>query len=162
VVLLEFASAQPRHLFRHHGPIKPALAWQADGRVLASASLEAPVYLWDVVGDRTGPVPAWDPAGDPRRTEALTGAAAEPAFDAIRELWTHPAEAAAFLRKTIPANADARLSCRACEALELPAHATGKKLLTEWAAGPADAARTREAKAALGRLGKTTDGGGRG
>ena len=57
--------------------------------------------------------------------------------------------------------ADARLACRACEALELPAHADGKALLTEWASGPADAARTREARASLRRLaGK--DGEGRG
>lgn len=51
-----------------------------------------------------------------------------------------------------------RLACRACEALELPAADAGKRLLVEWAAGPADAARTREAQAALKRLA----GGGRG
>src|SRR5262249_52910175 len=111
--------------------------------------------------DRTAPVPPWDPAGDARRFDALAGVAAEPAFDTVRELWAHPAEAADFLRTHVAADVDARLACRACEALELPAHDTGKKLLAEWSTGPADAARTREAKAALRRL-SGTDGGGRG
>jgi WD40 repeat protein len=163
VVLIEFASGQVRHVFRHHGPIREQanLVWSPNGRVLAAASREAPVYLWDVVGDRTGPVPAWDRTAGDRRWAALTGAAAEPAFAAIRELWTHPAEAAAFLRSRVPADADARLASRACEALELPATKNGKNLLKEWAAGPADAPRTQEAAGALTRL-AAGGGGGRG
>jgi RNA polymerase sigma factor (sigma-70 family) len=161
IVLLEFASGQARHVFRHHGPVSPALAWRPDGRVLAAASTEAPVYLWDVAGDRTGTVPAWDSTQHERRWDALTGAAAEPAFEAIRELWAHPAEAASYLRSRVPAGADARLVTRACEALELPAAPEGKELLAKWAAGPANAPRTREAKDTLRRL-AGTDGGGRG
>ena len=161
VALLEFASGQVRHVFQHHGPVEPALAWRPDGRVLAAASPEAPVYLWDVIGDRTGQVAPWDPAHHPRRIAALTSPAGDGAFDTIRELWAHPAEAAAFLRRHIPTDADARLACRACEALELPAAVEGRHLLAEWAAGPADAPRTREAKAALRRLAAAA-GGGRG
>jgi hypothetical protein len=161
VVLIEFASGQVRHVFRHHGPVRPFLAWRPDGRVLAAASPEAPVYLWDVVGDRTGTAPAWDPAAGARRWDALAGADAERAFGAIRELWSHPAEGAAFLRTQVPPDADARLASRACEALELPANEDGKRLLTEWAAGPVEAARTREAKESLRRLARV-DGGGRG
>jgi hypothetical protein len=114
-----------------------------------------------VVGDRTEAAPAWDPTAHTRRRDALAGADAERAFGAVRELWAHPAEGAVFLRTHLPADADARLACRACEALELPAHADGKALLAEWAAGPADAARTREAKESLRRLARA-DGGGRG
>lgn len=159
VVLLEFTSGQVRHVFQHHGPVKPALAWRPDGRVLAAASPEAPVYLWDVFGDRTRSAAAWDPAHQARRTDALSGRAADTAFDTIRELWAHPAEAAEFLRTHIPPDADARLACRACEALELPAADAGRQLLAEWAAGPADTPRTREAKAAVRRLGATESGG---
>jgi RNA polymerase sigma factor (sigma-70 family) len=161
VVLIEFASGHVRHVFRHHGPVRHALAWQPDGRVLASASREAPVYLWDVVGDRTGATPAWDVAENSGRWDALAGVAAVPAFGAVRELWTHPTEAAAFLRSRVPADADARLACRACEALELPATPAGKDLLKEWAAGKTDAPRTKEAAAALRRL-AAAGGGGRG
>lgn len=161
VVLIEFASGQVRHVFRHHGPVRPALAWQPDGRVLATASPEAPVYLWDVVGDRTGAPLAWNAADNSRRWDELTGVAAELAFAAIRELWTHPTEAAAFLRRRVPADADARLACRACEALELPHTPAGKDLLKWWAAGQADAPRTKEAAAAVRRL-AAAGGGGRG
>jgi WD40 repeat protein len=163
VVLVEFASGQVRHVFRHQGPVREreGLVWAPDGRVLAAASREAPVYLWDIVGDRTGATPAWDVAENSGRWDALVGVAAEPAFGAIRELWTHPTEAAAFLRSRVPADADARLACRACEALELPHAAAGKDLLKEWATGPADALRTKEAAAALRRL-AAAGGGGRG
>jgi hypothetical protein len=161
VALLEFASGQVRHVFQHHGPVKPALAWRPDGRVLAAASSEAPVYLWDVFGDRTMPVAPWDVGRHDRRIGALTAPAADAAFDTIRDLWAHPAEATEFLKKVVPVAADARLACRACEALELPAADAGKRLLAEWAGGPADAPRTREARASLRRLGGI-EGGGRG
>jgi RNA polymerase sigma factor (sigma-70 family) len=152
VELVEFATGQVRHAFRHQGPVEPFLAWRPDGRVLAAASPEAPVYLWDVAGDRTGTVPTWVPTQDHSRWAALTGPDAEAAFDALRQLWAHPADAALFLRNRVDADADAVLATRACEALELAAAADGKALLTDWAAGPTNAPRTREARATLLRL----------
>ena len=120
-MLIEFASGQVRHVFRHHGPVRPFLAWRPDGRVLAAASPEAPVYLWDVVGDRTGTAPPWDPAtaarhGRPDGGGRRDGPSARSASSGPtrrrrrRSCATH-----------VPADADARLACRACEALELPA-----------------------------------------
>jgi hypothetical protein len=166
VALLEVVTGQVRHVFRHNGPVEPALAWRADGRVLAAASAEAPVYLWDVVGDRTANVPPWTPAVDPRLWADLTGTNAGPAFDALRQLWGHPVEAVAFLRGRVPVHADTGLAARACEALELPATDDAMQLLASWAAGPVQAPRTREARESLRRLNvalkPTSGGGGRG
>jgi RNA polymerase sigma factor (sigma-70 family) len=152
VELVEFATGQVRHAFRHDGPVEPAIVWRPDGRVLASASPEAPVYLWDVAGDRTGPARAWEPARNADRWAALSGTDGRAAFDAIRQAWAHPVEAADFFRTRMPVDADARLAGRACEALELPAAAAGKTVLAEWAAGPPAAPRTREATESLHRL----------
>src|SRR5262245_25753355 len=73
VILLEMATGRPRHAFRHHGKVEPNIAWRGDGRVIAAASPEAPVYLWDVVGDRTAIVPEWDDTKNEQRWSALTG-----------------------------------------------------------------------------------------
>lgn len=147
VVLLELATGRERHVFRHHGPVEPALAWRPDGRVLAVASAEAPVYLWDVAGDRTAPQ-AWS-AGAVAELERDD---APRAFAAIRRLWAHPAEALPFLRGRVTPAAAVPFAARACEAIELPGTADGVALLREWAAGPPDAPRTREAQDAVRRL----------
>ena len=152
VVLLEMATRKPRHAFRHHGTVEPAIAWRADGRVLAAASPEAPMYLWDVVGDRTGAVPEWDPAHDDRRWDALTGDDAPEAFQAVRHLWANPVKAIPFLNNLVKSTADAKVASRACESLELMATADARALLTAWADGPPDAPRTKEAKDSLRRL----------
>jgi dipeptidyl aminopeptidase/acylaminoacyl peptidase len=147
VVLLELATGRERHVFRHHGQVEPALAWRPDGRVLAVASPEAPVYLWDVVGDRTGS-PEWS-AGAIAELERDD---APRAFDAVRRMWANPGQALPFLKGRVSTTASAPFASRACEALELPATADGVALLREWAAGPPDAPRTREAKDSLRRL----------
>jgi RNA polymerase sigma factor (sigma-70 family) len=152
VVLLEFASGQARHTFQHDGEVAPALAWRPDGRVLAAASDEAPVYLWDVVGDRTAPIPAWEPHHDHRRWDALAGDDADLAFKTVRQLWAWPKESADFLRGRVDVTAEPHIATRACEALELPRTADGKELLNDWASGPSNAPRTREAKESLRRL----------
>jgi WD40 repeat protein len=157
VALLEVATGQVRHTFPHTGWVEAALAWRADGRVLAAASPEAPVYLWDVAGDRTGSVTAWASDRADRLWTALAGTDAVQAFDAARQLWGHPKEAADFLRGRVPADADARLAARACEALELPGTAEGKAVLSHWATGRPDAPRTREAKESLRRLAAAGD-----
>ena len=152
VALLEFASGKERHVFRHHGAVEPALAWRPDGRVLAAASAEAPVYLWDVAGDRTGTLPDWQPTHDRRRWEALLGDDAAPAFQTLRQLWAYPTETAVFLRGRVSVDAGVRLAARACEALELPGTDDAKELLDRWASGPTNAPRTREAQETLRRL----------
>jgi hypothetical protein len=155
VVLFELSTGQARHEFRHHGTVEPGLVWRSDGRVLAAASSEAPVYLWDVAGDRTGTAPTWDATEDNGRWSALIGTEVPAAFQALRQLWAHPAKAVEFLRTRMGANPDARLASRGCEALELIGTAEAKRLLTVWAAGPPGNALTREAKDSLRRLPRT-------
>ena len=147
VVLLELATGRERHVFRHHGRVEPVLAWRPDGRVLAVASKEAPVYLWDVAGDRTG------------TQEWMIGAVADlekddapRAFAAIRRIWANPDRALPYLKERVTKMAPVPLAARACEALEMTATTGGVALLREWAAGPPDAPRTRQAKESLRRL----------
>jgi RNA polymerase sigma factor (sigma-70 family) len=147
VVLLELATGRERHIFRHHGRVEPVLAWRPDGRVLAVASQEAPVYLWDVAGDRTG-TQDWA-AGSVADLETDD---APKAFAAVRRIWAHPDKALPYLKERVTKTATVALAARACEALELPATTGGVALLREWAAGPPDAPRTREAKESLRRL----------
>ncbi len=147
VVLLELATGRERHIFRHHGRVEPVLAWRPDGRVLAVASKEAPVYLWDVTGDRTG-TQEWA-AGSVADLEKDD---APKAFAAVRRIWANPDKALPFLRERVTKTVTAATAARACEALELPATTGGVALLREWAAGSPDAPRTREAKESLRRL----------
>jgi RNA polymerase sigma factor (sigma-70 family) len=94
----EVASRSERFLFRHGGPVT-GLAFAPDGRALAAASLEAPVYLWDVTGDLAGPPPAWDPAAADRVWADLASSDAAKAFAAVRRLRGSPAVAVPFLRE---------------------------------------------------------------
>jgi RNA polymerase sigma factor (sigma-70 family) len=152
VVLFEMATGLPRHEFHHHGKVEPALAWRADGRVLAAASSEAPVYLWDVAGDRTGTTPVWDSARDEDRWAALCGSDAAAAFQSLRELWTHPKEAVPFLKSRMHEPLDARTSARVCEALELIATADAMEMLASWASHRDEGPITTEAIHSLMRL----------
>jgi hypothetical protein len=155
VVLIELASAKTRHAFQHHGPVEPAISWRGDGRVLASSSPEAPVYLWDVCGDRTGARPGWEKQHDENRWLSLVNAEPTNAFGALRELWANPSEAVEFLKERMTDKADARLASRGCEALEMIRNTEALKLLTAWATGKPQAALTIEAKESLKRLNKS-------
>jgi WD40 repeat protein len=155
IVLFELATGRSRHEFRHHGEVEPSLTWRADGRVIAAVSAEAPIYLWDVVGDRTGDVPVWNSAHDEQRWAALCGSDSGDAFLALRQLWSHPERAIEFLKARMAASSDARLAARGCEALELIATPKAKQLLADWATGLPDFPLAREAKDSLRRLPQT-------
>jgi WD40 repeat protein len=71
IVLMELATGLARHAFRHHGKVEAALAWRPDGQVLAAASPEAPIYLWDVTGTRSGMAQTWNADEDDRRWNAF-------------------------------------------------------------------------------------------
>ncbi len=96
VRVYEVASGGELFHFRHAGEMT-GLEFAPDGRTLAAASKEAPIYLWDVAGGLAGAVPAWNPAAADHVWEDL---AADPvkAFAAIRLLRSHPANALPFLR----------------------------------------------------------------
>jgi WD40 repeat protein len=155
VVLFELATGRPRHEFRHHGTAEPGLVWQPDGRTIAAASSEAPIYLWDVVGDRTGNAPAWEQDREDELWSALGGSGAPEAFRAIRTLWAQPDRAIRFLKARVVADCDARLASRSCEILELIATSEARSLLSEWAASAPKGALAREAKDSLRRLLRT-------
>jgi RNA polymerase sigma factor (sigma-70 family) len=94
----EVASHAERFLFRHAGPVT-GLAFAPDGRALAAASKEAPVYLWDVTGNLAGAPPAWDPADADRVWADLASPDAAKAFAGIRRLRGNPTAAVPFLRE---------------------------------------------------------------
>jgi RNA polymerase sigma factor (sigma-70 family) len=152
VLLIELATGRARHEFRHFGKVEPALAWRADGRVLASASSEAPIYLWDVVGDRTGVPAKWDPALDNSRWANLCETDATIAFRSLRQLASHPSEAVAFLKARVVPPGDARLASRVCEALELIGTREARELLVFWAEDEKESPLSCEASNSLRRL----------
>jgi RNA polymerase sigma factor (sigma-70 family) len=97
ILVFEVASGTERFVFRHEGGI-PSLAFHPNGKVLAAASPEVPVYLWDVAGKLEGK-PAWDPKGTDRLWQELGVLDAKRAFRAIHVLKAHPREAIPFLRE---------------------------------------------------------------
>ncbi len=93
VRVYEVATAGLRFHFKHKAEIT-SLAFAPNGRSLAVASLEAPVYLWDI-HDGPGEPPAWDGKAvwdDLASTDAAT------AFAAVRRVRHNPTKAVAFLR----------------------------------------------------------------
>lgn len=92
----EVATGSERLALRHEGMIRQ-LEFSPDGKMLAAASLDAPVYLWDVTGNSTGPALSWDAAITDRVWDDLAAWDGEKAFTAIRQLRASPAHALPFL-----------------------------------------------------------------
>jgi WD40 repeat protein len=78
-------------------PIHSA-AFSPDGRLLALAAGPTPVALWDLVWKPAGPWANQKPAN---LWDGLASEDAELAFDVIRTLRQHPAEAVAFLKERV-------------------------------------------------------------
>src|SRR5262249_10502751 len=93
----EVASRRERFVFRNDGPIT-GLAFAPDGRTLAAASNDAPIYLWDVTGDLAGRAPAWDAAVAGRLSDDLGSPDGGRALAAVQRLRANPAAAVPFLR----------------------------------------------------------------
>jgi hypothetical protein len=72
------------------------LAFAPDGRVLVAASLDAPIYLWDLTGDLGGPPPAWDADS---AWDELASKDAVRAFTTVRQLRANPEKAVAMLKE---------------------------------------------------------------
>ncbi|MDY3561300.1 sigma-70 family RNA polymerase sigma factor [Gemmata sp. JC673] len=86
VHLLEPLTGRLRHTFTGHEARVSALRFRPDGRVLAAASPDAPVLLWDVYGTSTGRRPLPAPDGLGKAWDDLAGADAQVAFRAVRVL----------------------------------------------------------------------------
>jgi WD40 repeat protein len=94
--LIEVATGGERFTFRHDGEILSA-AFSPDGARAVASSLEAPVYVWDLIG-KPG---AWEPAQADAIWAELASSDAKVAFGAIRKLRANPAEAVSFLKERV-------------------------------------------------------------
>jgi WD40 repeat protein len=96
LALLEVATGGERAVFRHGGMILSA-AFHPDGTRAVASSPEAPVYVWDLLGE-PGP---WDRAKGDAVWADLGAADAKVAFAAVRKLRANPGRAAAFLKDRV-------------------------------------------------------------
>jgi WD40 repeat protein len=86
-----------RRMRRPNPPIHSA-AFSPDGRLLALATGPKPVALWNLVGKPAG---RWADQKQGNLWDGLASEDAELAFDVIRTLRHHPAEAVAFLKERV-------------------------------------------------------------
>jgi hypothetical protein len=140
------------------------LVFSPDGRTLAAASKEAPVYLWDVTGDARGAAPRWQAADADRLWDDLRSTSAARAFTALRRLRAHPALAVPLLRARtkLPAAPRAEALRRLFADLDAADFRTREKAMASLAdlgevirdALEAEGARTKsaEVRARVGRL----------
>jgi RNA polymerase sigma factor (sigma-70 family) len=92
--VFEIASGGERAVFRHGAGIG-SVAFHPDGTKLAASSSEAPIYVWDLLGDPG----RWDTAKADVLWRDLASTDAKVAFAAVRKLRANPAEAIAFMRE---------------------------------------------------------------
>jgi|GEM_PF-7001069 len=152
----EVASGTERFRFRHDHCDNPinAIVFAPDGRTLASASLEAPIYLWDMRTAHFGEI-VWK--ADAVWNE-LALKDARWAFNAFRRCWSNPGEVVAFLKERtkdwvpVAGDADRLRIIRVVELAEGLDTPEAKALLESWAKGTANLALASEAKAALVRI----------
>ena len=93
---VEVATGGERAVFRDAGLIL-SVAFHPDGTKVASSSPDAPVYVWDLMGQPG----RWDQARVDTVWTDLRSAEAKVAFAALRTLRAHPAEAVAFLKERV-------------------------------------------------------------
>lgn len=152
----EVASGTERFRFRHDHCDNPvnALVFAPDGWTLASASLEAPIYLWDMKTVHFSKI-VWD--ADAVWNELALKDATK-AFNAFRRCWWNPEEVVPFLKQRtkdwvpVAGDADRLRIIRVVELAEGLDTPEAKTLLESWAKGTANLALASEAKSALARI----------
>ena len=100
----EVATQQERHHFEGHLGRVRALAFSPGGALLAAASPEAPVYVWDIYGRHTGQPPspgAWTAKERERLWTALSSPDATTGFGALRQLIRAPGPAVVLIRERL-------------------------------------------------------------
>jgi RNA polymerase sigma factor (sigma-70 family) len=125
---VEVATGGERAAFRHAGLIL-SVAFHPDGTKATSSSPEAPVYIWDLLGDPG----RWDPAKADAVWADLTSPDAKTAYAAIRKLRANPMEAVTFLkdRVKVPAVPADDTIAAWLKALDAPAFAEREKAQRE-------------------------------
>ncbi|MBO0700066.1 MAG: WD40 repeat domain-containing protein [Zavarzinella sp.] len=96
LALVEIATGGERTSFRHAGSVLSS-AFYRDGTKAVASSPDAPVYVWDLLGDPG----MWDATKADAIWADLLSPDAKAAFVAIRKLRANPAEAIAFLRDRV-------------------------------------------------------------
>ena len=94
--LVEVATGGERANFHHRGRILAA-AFAPNGARAVASSPDAPVYIWDLIGDPG----RWGTNKADVLWADLTSADAKTAYAAIRRLRANPAQAVAFLRDRV-------------------------------------------------------------
>jgi hypothetical protein len=103
LLLWEVASGKMRGAFRHQDGVR-SVQFSPDSRLLAAASSDAPIYLWDVYGTRAGPAEVDAVAAGALWDELLPEDAGK-AFTAMKKLINAPRAATELLAtrlKTLP------------------------------------------------------------
>jgi hypothetical protein len=100
--LWEVASGGERQRITGHAGMIHSVAFAPDGRTLAAASAEAPVYVWDVLGGADLPHRPLTPAELEQTWAALASTDAQTAFQSLRRFVASPEPAVALLRERLP------------------------------------------------------------
>ena len=107
VTLWEIASGKPRHQFAQNAS-KPfgvtATLFNPDGTLLAAASADAPLLIWDVYGihlNKNSAVEGWNDQDGQRWWDDLASENATRAFAAVRALVQNPGAALKLLAKRL-------------------------------------------------------------
>jgi WD40 repeat protein len=96
LVLIEVATGLERAAFQHGGMVLSS-AFHPDGTKIVSSSPEAPVYVWDVLGEPG----KWDAARADAIWSDLSSTDAKVAFAAMRKLQANPDVAIGFLNDRV-------------------------------------------------------------
>lgn len=114
-----------------HGLVVQPITFSRDGKVLATAGADAPVFLWDVYGRRTRAKP--DAAMLDRAWAELASPNAATGFDGVRTLIAAPTETVHLLRSRLPVaiGPDAATLRQWLTDLDSPAFATREKATKE-------------------------------
>src|SRR4029079_6329567 len=134
LLVIEVATGGARAQCHQEGKVESA-AVSPDGTKLVSSSPEAPIYVWNLLGD-PGP---WDPAKADAVWADLASSDAKSAYAAVRKLRANPAEAVAFLkdRVKVPVPPADETVAKWIKGLDAPAFADREKAQRELSAAAA-------------------------
>ncbi len=132
VRIWETATGQVRRIFSGHHSEIDTLAYSSDGRYLASASVDAPIFIWDVYGLLPSEKKIAEAEAD--RLWDYLGYDSSRSFEAVRALISQPQQALVLLQKQL-----------------VPAEKTNPAKISQWIA-ELSAASFRDREQAIAKL----------